>query len=87
LFRISNFVLRIYAVTDVIIKARLNGPFLVRGPAKLIDHEGREFDLAGAEDFVLCRCGQSAKKPFCDGSHKSCGWVSEPGAASPKPNE
>lgn len=45
-----------------------NGPLLVRGPVKLIDQSGNEFDLP-ARNIALCRCGASGNKPFCDGSH------------------
>ena len=32
-------------MTEATITTRLNGPLLVKGPVKLIDHEGREYDL------------------------------------------
>lgn len=60
---------------DVTITLRPNGPLLVAGPVKLIDSEGREFDLAGKEKFALCRCGQTKNRPYCDGTHKECGWA------------
>ena len=51
------------------IKVRDNGPYLVSGPLKVIDVDGNEFQLPG-ETFVLCRCGHSSTKPFCDGTHR-----------------
>lgn len=64
-------------MADVQITTRLNGPLLVTGPVRLVDHEGNVYDLGGKESFALCRCGQSARKPFCDGTHKSCGWLAD----------
>lgn len=62
-------------MSEVIIRCRLNGPLLVEGPIKVVDHEGREFQLtAGKPAVALCRCGQSAKRPFCDGTHNRCGF-------------
>ncbi|REJ89526.1 MAG: CDGSH iron-sulfur domain-containing protein [Planctomycetota bacterium] len=61
-------------MADVTITCRPNGPFLVSGPARVLDHEGNEFNLTGKETFALCRCGQSANRPFCDGTHKTCGF-------------
>ncbi|HPQ93950.1 MAG: CDGSH iron-sulfur domain-containing protein [Thiothrix sp.] len=40
-----------------------NGPLAVRGELAL--------DSATYTRLTLCRCGQSARKPFCDGSHKT----------------
>lgn len=60
---------------DVTIKARENGPLLVTGPFQLVDYLGNVFDLTGKESVALCRCGHSAKKPFCDGTHRTCGFV------------
>lgn len=54
---------------DVTIKVRDNGPYLVTGEVTLTDAEGNVFTVAGP-NMVLCRCGLSAKKPFCDTSHR-----------------
>jgi|KBSSwiStaDraftv2_1062776.scaffolds.fasta_scaffold29736_3 CDGSH-type Zn-finger protein len=44
---------------------------------EIIDANGQKFDLAGRSVVKLCRCGQSANKPFCDGSHARCGFDSQ----------
>jgi CDGSH-type Zn-finger protein len=62
-------------VPDIVIKTRENGPLLVTGPIKLIDHLGNAFDLSGQENVALCRCSHSAKRPFCDGTHRTCGFL------------
>ena len=58
------------------IRIREHGPLVL--PAKfcrIVDHLGNEFVLpVGKENVALCRCGQSRSKPFCDGSHKGCGF-------------
>ena len=57
-------------MADVEIKTRENGPYKVTGPIRLIDADGKEFDLAEkGEVIALCRCGGSTTKPFCDGTH------------------
>lgn len=45
------------------------GPLLVRGGVDLLDDEGNRIG-SGRKTIALCRCGHSARKPFCDGSHK-----------------
>ncbi|MCA9109996.1 MAG: CDGSH iron-sulfur domain-containing protein [Planctomycetaceae bacterium] len=62
-------------MSDVTIQTRENGPFLVTGPVKVVDHLGNEFDLKGKATFALCRCAASKNRPFCDGTHKKCGFV------------
>jgi CDGSH-type Zn-finger protein len=61
-------------MSDVAIKARENGPFLVTGTIQLTDHLGNVFDTSGQATIALCRYGASHKKPFCDGSHRTCGF-------------
>ncbi len=59
---------------EVKITARKNGPFRVEGPVHLVDAEGNPYDLTGKPGISLCRCGHSANKPFCDGSHNKVGF-------------
>jgi len=53
-----------------------NGSLRVEGDFEIVDSEGRAFGLAGRTKVSLCRCGQSSNKPFCDSSHKTCGFES-----------
>ena len=64
------------------IKIRDDGPYKVTGPIRLIDIDGNELSLPPGEAIVLCRCGQSQTKPFCDASHKEAGFRSCVRAAS-----
>ncbi len=54
-----------------------NGPLRVEGDFKLVDGTGKAWDLGGRTKVSLCRCGQSANKPFCDGAHAKTGFKSE----------
>ena len=53
-----------------------NGSLRVEGDFEIVDQEGRPFGLAGRAKVSLCRCGQSTTKPFCDSTHKTCGFES-----------
>ena len=60
---------------QLLIRCRENGPLVIHGTFKLVDHRGNEFTLpTGKDNVALCRCGQSRTKPFCDGSHRQCGF-------------
>ena len=61
-------------MSDVTIQARENGPLKVTGPVTVLDYEGREFELPPGTSIVLCRCGQSQNKPFCDSTHREIGF-------------
>lgn len=68
-------------MAEVTIKARANGPYKVEGPVRVIDADGREFAIPPGEAIVLCRCGHSQSKPFCDKSHRRVGFVADDTAA------
>lgn len=60
-------------MADVTITASENGPYLVKGPVKILDPDGNVFE-ADRETVALCRCGGSTTKPFCDGTHSKTGF-------------
>lgn len=58
------------------IKVRDDGPYKVTGPVRLVDPDGGVWDVPEGKPIVLCRCGRSQTKPFCDASHKTEGFSS-----------
>ncbi|HXY49373.1 MAG TPA: CDGSH iron-sulfur domain-containing protein [Terriglobales bacterium] len=52
-----------------------NGPLHLQGQVTIRNAAGKVI-FEGAETW-LCRCGRSADKPFCDGSHERSGFRSE----------
>jgi len=71
---------KIFEVSEVAASSRPNkitiscikdGPVTFRGRLRLHNQFGQEcVKMQGS----LCRCGQSASKPFCDGSHSRVGF-------------
>jgi CDGSH-type Zn-finger protein/uncharacterized Fe-S cluster protein YjdI len=53
----------------------LNGPLLVEGSLEVCTGTGHT--VTRVSKTALCRCGQSANKPFCDGTHSKVGFRSE----------
>jgi CDGSH iron-sulfur domain-containing protein 3 len=65
-------------MSEVRIRMRPSGPLVIEGPFTLVDSQGNPFSLVTDKPAIaLCRCGQSANRPFCDGSHKACGFNSD----------
>lgn len=69
----------------LVIRCRENGPLVIEGPVRVVDHLGNEFVIpAGKPKVALCRCGHSKTRPFCDGSHKECGFRASEVAEAPR---
>jgi len=56
------------------IKPSLNGPLLLANVDRLLNSRGET--LHSSPEMALCRCGRSANKPYCDGTHARVGFVS-----------
>jgi CDGSH-type Zn-finger protein len=84
------------SVPSMRITVTKDGPYLVRGQVPLsrqaigADAAGDSVEwvplesIAAGAAYRLCRCGQSATKPFCDDSHIRVGFVGDE-TASRKP--
>ncbi|WOQ69218.1 CDGSH iron-sulfur domain-containing protein [Microbacterium limosum] len=55
------------------IEAYPDGPFIIRGTVEVVDESGNRIVTRRATS-ALCRCGASAIKPWCDGTHKIVGF-------------
>lgn len=61
-------------MAEVRIQICEDGPLLVSGVFSLVDHQGARVPSPRENVVALCRCGLSATKPFCDGSHRREGF-------------
>ena len=52
-----------------------NGPLGFQGSLEIVSGTGRT--VSRVERGALCRCGHSANKPFCDGTHAKVGFKTE----------
>ena len=58
-------------MTTVTITPTDNGPYVIEGAARVVDADGNGYELGEQTTIVLCRCGGSGTKPFCDGAHET----------------
>lgn len=53
-----------------------NGPLLIETAGEW-SWSGGSGTATGKDRIALCRCGASARKPFCDGAHKKIGFIAD----------
>jgi CDGSH-type Zn-finger protein len=57
----------------LVITVRNNAMLIAKGPMTINSADGSCTSTRNKAAF--CRCGESANKPFCDSSHKECGFT------------
>ena len=60
------------ATARSVISVKADGPLFLSGDFEIRAPDGTV--LCAGQKAALCRCGQSANKPFCDGAHKRVGF-------------
>ncbi len=58
--------------SEVTIVATRHGPYEVTGDFRLESSNGAPV-IPADRPVLLCRCGHSSTKPFCDGTHETIG--------------
>ena len=53
------------------VRIQKDGPIMIKGTFNFRDTSGKI--TGGEQELYLCRCGGSASKPWCDGTHKKTG--------------
>jgi CDGSH-type Zn-finger protein len=61
------------AATPLDLSPQPNGPVKASGPLVILNDAGEVTDRT--TQVFLCRCGLTAKQPYCDGSHRRSGFV------------
>ncbi len=62
------------SAASIKVEVTADGPLILTGDFTIQHTDGRE--EVRKRSTALCRCGQSANKPFCDGNHKRIGFKS-----------
>lgn len=57
------------------VETTINGPLHITGNFTVLN--GRGEPIYQGTDEIFCRCGASANKPFCDGTHDKIGFIAE----------
>jgi CDGSH-type Zn-finger protein len=60
------------------IEFRENGSIGIETGGRYVYRYGDQEVVIEKGRVSLCRCGHSANKPYCDGSHKTVGFVAPP---------
>lgn len=60
------------ADAPLVVTVRANAMLILKGPMQIESEDGQYHTQRNKA--ALCRCGQSQNKPFCDASHKACGF-------------